>query len=345
MATKIVPLAPEHLEPAAALLAARHRADRTREPDLPARFEDASMAREALRAALERDGSTGVVALRDDHLVGYLLGAPAFFPPTVVAAQFFRPRAAVVPYEGHAVDPDLGEDSARELHRALYASLAARWIAAGCFAHYAWVPAADQGALATWGTLGFGQDLALAARDTAAAIEASPAPDIEVRQPTADDAEALVGFGEALMRYQANAPIFLPSPPETVPACRQRIREILADSNHAHWLACRDGRPVGMHLFGAAGGSAGPAMATPDRAVHLTMGYTAPEARGSGVGGALLARSMTWARDAGYERCVLGFLTANLVAARFWQGQGFRPLVYRLCRQVDERIAWARGDA
>src|SRR5688500_16571376 len=99
MATEIVPLTPEHLEPAAALLAARHRADRAREPDLPARFEEPAPAREALQAALDHDGTGGVAALREGRLVGYLLGAPAFFPPTVVAAQFFRPRAAVVPYE------------------------------------------------------------------------------------------------------------------------------------------------------------------------------------------------------------------------------------------------------
>ena len=38
-------------------------------------------------------------------------------------------------------------------------------------------------------------------------------------------------------------------------------------------------------------------------------------------------------------------MTANLAGARFWLGNGFRPLEYRVCRQVDERIAWGHGRA
>jgi hypothetical protein len=34
-------------------------------------------------------------------------------------------------------------------------------------------------------------------------------------------------------------------------------------------------------------------------------------------------------------------MTANLLGARFWLSHGFRPIEYRLMRQVDPRIAWA----
>jgi hypothetical protein len=44
------PFADEHLDAAAELLAERHRLHRTAEATLPARFEDAAVAREALRA-------------------------------------------------------------------------------------------------------------------------------------------------------------------------------------------------------------------------------------------------------------------------------------------------------
>jgi GNAT superfamily N-acetyltransferase len=62
-----------------------------------------------------------------------------------------------------------------------------------------------------------------------------------------------------------------------------------------------------------------------------------------GVGAALLAASMEWARERGYEWCLLNFLPANILAARFWTRSGFEPLGYRMIRVVDERIAWARG--
>ena len=35
--------------------------------------------------------------------------------------------------------------------------------------------------------------------------------------------------------------------------------------------------------------------------------------------------------------------TANLPGARFWLGSGYRPVLYRLVREVDARIAWAHG--
>jgi hypothetical protein len=31
-----------------------------------------------------------------------------------------------------------------------------------------------------------------------------------------------------------------------------------------------------------------------------------------------------------------------LLPVRFWPRQGFRPVVYRLSRRIDPRIAWAR---
>jgi len=67
-----------------------------------------------------------------------------------------------------------------------------------------------------------------------------------------------------------------------------------------------------------------------------------PEARGTGVGPALLARSLASAREAGYDACLLHYLTASR-AAPFWRGLGFRPVSHRLRRFVDERATWGRG--
>ena len=41
----------------------------------------------------------------------------------------------------------------------------------------------------------------------------------------------------------------------------------------------------------------------------------------------------------GHHRCARA---ANLVSARFWLGHGFRPIAYRLCQRLDERLVWAR---
>lgn len=52
---------------------------------------------------------------------------------------------------------------------------------------------------------------------------------------------------------------------------------------------------------------------------------------------------MAWARGQGHDHCTLNFSTANLPGARFWLRSGFRPIEYRMFRQIDERIAWAHG--
>jgi len=51
---------------------------------------------------------------------------------------------------------------------------------------------------------------------------------------------------------------------------------------------------------------------------------------------------LAWAREAGYRRCLVDFTAANRVSARFWLGHGFRPIAYRLCHRLDERLAFGQ---
>jgi GNAT superfamily N-acetyltransferase len=81
---------------------------------------------------------------------------------------------------------------------------------------------------------------------------------------------------------------------------------------------------------------------TPEHTIYLYQGIVSKDARRGGVGRAILARAVRWARDAGYEHIALHFATANLEGARFWQSSGFQPVEYRMARHIDERIAWAR---
>jgi len=83
-------------------------------------------------------------------------------------------------------------------------------------------------------------------------------------------------------------------------------------------------------------------MTVPDRSVYLPHAYTAPAARGRRIGTALLASALAWAREAGYKRCIVDFTAANRVSTRFWLSHGFRPIAYRLCHRLDERLVSAR---
>jgi len=338
MATAIVPLTDEYLDGAAALLAARHRRDRQQAPALPARFDDPAAARDALRDLLAEPGGRGVVAVRAGRPVGFLVGAPRFVPATGWVSFALRPRAAEVAYAGHAVDPEQEGD----LYRALYAALAAAWVDAGLYAHYVAVPAADRQALDAWFALGFGCLAAYAARGTDPDSDPVVGTSATIRRAGPADLDAVMPLVEDLWRYHAGSPIFWPFSPETAADRRAYNERTLADPTHAYWLAERDGRPVGLQTFEVRQ-VAGSPLATPERCVVLLQAWTVPEPRGSGVGRSLLRHGLAWAREAGHESCAVPYGTANPIGARFWPSQGFRPLVYRLCRVVDDRVAWSDG--
>jgi GNAT superfamily N-acetyltransferase len=59
-----------------------------------------------------------------------------------------------------------------------------------------------------------------------------------------------------------------------------------------------------------------------------------PEARGSGVGLALVAASFVWAREHGYGAMVTDWRVTNLLASRFWARCGVRTTFLRLYRSI-----------
>jgi len=334
MALEVVPFGEAHLDAAATRLAARHRRDRRRASALPERFEEPAAVRSVLESVLVREDAVGVVALRGSRLVGYLLGTSPSNDPGHPFAAFRRARAAEIPVAGHAVV--LSET--REVYGALYTALAAQWLTAGIDAHYVQVPAGDRVALACWFALGFGHDMTLAVRETSPVVS----PPVPVRQATGADADVLADQAVAILDEMTMPPTCLPPPPGGArEALRAWIAELLAEPSLAQWVALRGSEVVGMQLFDASDRHLAE-LVTPEQAIYLLGAYTMPAARGQGVGGALLSRSLAWARDAGHTWCVLDYLPANPAGAHFWERYHFQPLVYRLCRQLDERVRHAR---
>ncbi|MGD9890527.1 MAG: GNAT family N-acetyltransferase [Dehalococcoidia bacterium] len=338
MNTETRPLMAEHIAAAARLLAERHRIDRTRTPALSPRFEDSGAARSQIEAGLADPLARGVVAIRGDAVVGFLIGKVSL--PSTAWHGGYRPRrAGTVVYAGYAA---IGP-AATETYRQLYAALALFFIDHGAFLHEIEINAADDAALRAWVSLGFGQTLTLAARDTTP-LDGAASVDIEIDRAGPEDIDIIMKLGDDLARHHNTAPIFLPYiPEETNGGFRGYELELLQKPENAHWVAYRDGRPAGMQTFHEQDFAE---MARPDRSVYLFFGVTAPEARGGGLGTAILRHAMKWAREEGYERCTLHFLSANITGARFWLGSGFQPLTMQMERQVDDRLGWARaGDA
>lgn len=320
---------------AATLLARRHAADRARDRRLPLLYESPDAVLPLIDRLLDSPGGAGVIAWRDGRPVAFLAGLTRTPSPYSYSALFQRPRSAVIPYHGFALSS--GEDA--EILRELYGVLSAGWVRCGYFSHYIELPALDFTASEAFASLGFGRDITLAARPVAAPVAAADAVAVVIQQAGSEDLDTIMRLSNLLAEHHALAPCFLPHLHEPDAEARELVRGFLVDPANAHMLAYRDGEALGMQTFTPP--TMMPALATPERAIYLFDGVVDPRVRGSGIGRALLAEAMAWAQTAGYAVCALHFLAANLSGARFWQRHGFTPLTHRLCRQVDERIAWA----
>src|SRR5215467_6022598 len=188
----IVPFGEEHLDAAAALLAARHAAHRRAFPELPQADYRAEIA------SLLEQGATGVYT---DG--AYVLGrsqAPERWGPNIW-----------VEAAGHAAaDP--------ELLREVWATAAAGWFEQGLRAHYVLVPASDPPLVDAWFRLGFGAQQAHGLMEI---------PDREwplgVREATKDDIEQMVAIGPLLSRHQRASPVFSSVPEQTAEDVRADV--------------------------------------------------------------------------------------------------------------------------
>ena len=319
-ALELVDLTRDHAAAAAALLAARQRAQRAVQPALARRFEDPVATRAELEALLAREGASGVIALREGRPVGFVLGAPR-------PGELWGPNVWVEA-AGHAVEE-------AELVRDLYAAAAGRWVAEGRTAHYAVVPATDPALVDAWFRLGFGHQHVHALRAVAEHDECGTPPGVTVRPATREDIPALARLDVELPRHQALAPTFSGAPTPTVEEARREWEDDFGADRFATFVGLLDGVVVGSAIGCALEvSSAHSGMAHVDDAGFLGFAAVDPAARGRGVGGALLDAVHRWAREAGYATLVTDWRMTNLLSSRMWAGRGFRPSLYRLHRLI-----------
>lgn len=338
MSLELTPFADAHLVAAAELLAARHSREREREPALAARFATSDVAAAAVVATWSRPDAYGVAALRDDRLVGFLIGAPEL-------ADAVWGRSVWMRWAGHALSPDADAD----LYRDLYAALAPHFMALGCFAHFVELPAADRPILEAWYALSFGQQQAYAVRSLVhEAQPLSPAsatePGIVIRRATPADAETLATMQGILFDHLGRSPVYSVRLPEARRGWSTEFAVDLADPHFVAWLAVReaDEEVLGAVVFHPkTPDDASPDM--PEHCCYLAGAATRTEARGLGIARMLTAHGLAHAQAEGYASCLTDWRTTNLPASRLWPRLGFRPFEYRLARLIDERIAWAPG--
>lgn len=327
--------ASQHLDIAAKLLADRHARDCARDPRLPITFDEEA-CRVQIEHAFETSGWHGVVARSGtgDDVVAFMIMAPQLTEPTNLLASFFPPRGVSLAYSSHAARAGAEYDAYREM----FMALADHFVSLGFFDFAVNVSASDSVLLETFSTLGFGRTMACAIRDVAPVARTAAA--IEVHQGSAEDIDVIHELSDELTLHHARSPIFNPFIHEADPASIEFQKGLLSDAGaNAHWVAYEDGKAIGMNTFMRPFFLA--PMTVPDKAVYLFQGIVTQDARAGGVGSAILAKGVDWAREQGYEHVALHFATANVPGAKFWQSSNFTPIDFGMRRHIDERIAWA----
>ena len=229
-----------------------------------------------------------------------------------------RGRHAWAELADHELAP--GEDPS--LYRDLYAAAAPEWVARGYLDHYVVLPAEHE-ILDAWYSLSFAQQQVYGER-ALEALGSAALDGFTVRRGGVEDLESAMGLAYVIFDHQAEGPTWAGAPAPPAAEARASYAEYLADPNVAYFVAERDGEPVG-HLA---------LERESEESVYLDIAATVPEARGLGVGSALTRAALGWAWEHGYRRCRTDWRSANLVAARFWRGQGFQPTAFRLVRSI-----------
>lgn len=315
---------------ASALLAQRHGRNRIELSELPVRFETMTETVKAIQTLQARQSASGFAAMRDGRLIAYLIGETIVQP---------WGRCGYIYLPGYG----LAERETPEIFQDLYALLGEEWNQKGCFHHYAYICAADKDIVETWFNLGFGK----ARVDALLDLRSAKIPEVEmpagisIRRVVKGDNDYLSSLSHTIWRHQTKAPRWHPMTPEEIMEQPEGWAEIADTESDMAYLAFEGKEAVGSLAFYVYEEKVDD-MTIPPHCRYMTAAATKESMRGRGIGTALTWYGLKQIREYGDEYCLTNWQSANLLAARFWPRFGFKPVAFRLARQIDSNIAWAK---
>lgn len=317
----------------ATLLAKRHQVERGRYPFLPKRFEDSTETEALLRKIGQKPFVNGIVALRDQQVIGYMLYE--------FKEDSKKGRHITIDYPCIAI----AEDAHPRLVRLLYAEAGAEWIAGGYFQHIIYVPIGYDRFVYEWLEQGFKFEQKYAMLDIQKyepKAKESEKRALNIRRLDDGDTEMLKKMSRWNSIHQASAPSWNPITKESLEDVKSGYAALANDAEAIVLIGEQDEIPVGFHVYYEADASAN--MYTPEQSVELPAASTNPQYRGRGVGKALADASYEQLKEMGYHYALADWHTPNHLASYFWPKLGYQPFMIRMVRKVDNRIAWAHGN-
>lgn len=321
----------KHIRQMAVLLAKRQERERKAFPYLPARFEEIDEAEGVIRKMLERPYVGGIVAVRGIDVIGYLLYE--------FKESAERGRYVWMGYESIAVS----EHEHPRLVRLLYADAGAEWVKNGYFHHALMVPLAEQKLLNEWleQSFYFEQKYALLPLEKYEAKQVAPQPPLKIRRGTEADVQLYKKMALWNSIHQTAAPSWNPITKETMEEVKKDYEELSEEENSYVWIAEQGEQVAGFHVYYKDGDPYNLVM--PEKCIELPAASTNPDLRGRGVGRTMADHCFAELQKDGFEYIFADWRTANHLASYFWPRLGFEPVMVRMSRQIDPRIAWAHG--
>lgn len=149
----------------------------------------------------------------------------------------------------------------------------------------------------------------------------------------------LASLSDLIWRHLLKAPVWGMTLPEDLPEIRADWAALVDDPAWTIWLAFYQGELAGSQGYFPAEPPKD-ALHIPLRCLSMTVAGTKPEFRQRGIQAALTHQGLKHARQMGYRTIETDWRSTNLEADRTWRRLGFQPVIYRLARQVEPRIAW-----
>ena len=321
----------QHIRQMSALLAKRHEKERKVFPYFPASFEEIDETEIVIRKILERSYISGIVAVRGIEVIGYLLYE--------FKEDSNRGRYVWMDYESIAIS----DKEHPSLLRLLYADAGAEWVKHGYFHHVLLAPLGDQAVIAQWldQSFRYEQKYAILPLNDFEPRENGEMPKLAFRKGGAADAPLLKKMALWNSIHQAAAPSWHPITKETMDNVKKSYEALSEDQEAFLWVAQQGERTAGFHVYFRKEDSL--SLVIPANCAELPAASTNPDFRGKGVGRALANHCFTEMKNEGFDYIYADWHTPNQLASYFWPRLGFEPVMVRLSRQIDPRIAWAHG--
>ena len=174
---------------------------------------------------------------------------------------------------------------------------------------------------------GFGIGSVFAVRSTEPMLNAETP--VHVRTATFDDLDSIAELSHIELLYRSEPPMHSPGPERSLGETRALHAELF-EGGCVHLVASLHGRDVGLLTLE----TSSPAPRLCAHGAYIGPTATRADARGLGVGTALVGAALDKARRQGQRQLSVDFDSRNPVSRPFWLGLGFVPTGYRQRRMI-----------